>query len=599
MSRASDEQQTHISVYIGLFMGFPMPSLIAMGLMIFKKLTDFHDLTFKIIIGLFALKSGFYFLARPAELLDLSIVPVFKILQALWGGHTVNLWAFAASRIEGALYLSTLLWWAYYILFIAMDGEVKGPKLPKPRKERYNVRQRGDDIEQGVYLGSAGGYQRFYLSRDELIKHTALVGTTGSGKTTTIYNFVQYGMLADQSLLVIDGKGDLMLARKVKTMAREYGRPFYLFSTGDSQSLGYNPLATGNPTELTDKIMALTEWTEEHYKLSGQRFLQLLFRVFAIKGIEPDLVNVVKYSGRTQLRNLLFDVSSEESTYDEPKEKAKNSKNAYDEIDLTAFDEGTPPKAAKAAKKGKKETASISSPELRDIATAIEDIDRKAIDGLAGRLGVLAEGDLGGLLKRRSTGLLELTEAMDRKGVILFSLDSLSYPEQARLLGRLVVADIKSQISYHARHRPGERVSLIFDEFNVFVSGGVVDLVNKSRAAGFEALLAFQSLADIDRLERGKEIRRQIIQNCNTLIVQRQNDPTDAEELANIIGTKTGLQYTFQVSDEGPTGLGSARPVKQYKQHPDEIKSLKVGQAIVKYHSPRGVEVAKIQVREL
>jgi type IV secretory pathway TraG/TraD family ATPase VirD4 len=112
-------------------------------------------------------------------------------------------------------------------------------------------------------------------------------------------------------------------------------------------------------------------------------------------------------------------------------------------------------------------------------------------------------------------------------------------------------------------------------------------------------LLAFQSLADIDRLEKGQDIRRQIIQNCNTIIVQRQNDPSDAEELANIIGTEESFQLTHQVSEDGTTGLGSARRVKRYKRHPDEIKGLNVGQAIVKYHSDRGVSVEKIQVRAL
>ena len=74
---------------------------------------------------------------------------------------------------------------------------------------------------------------------------------------------------------------------------------------------------------------------------------------------------------------------------------------------------------------------------------------------------------------------------------------------------------------------------------------------------------------------------------------------SDAEELANIIGTEESYQLTHQITDEGATGVGSARAVKRYKRHPDEIKSLKVGQAIVKYHSEKGPKVEKIQVRAL
>jgi hypothetical protein len=289
--------------------------------------------------------------------------------------------------------------------------------------------------------------------------------------------------------------------------------------------------------------------------------------------MKPDLIDVVRYSNRSRLENLLKSAAP----------NAAPISITGKVVDLGSLGK-SPPEMPE---------------EIKEILRSLEDIDKRAIEGLASRLGVIAEGDLGELLKERPAGLLELTEAIDKKGVVVFSLDSLSYPEQARLLGRLVIADIKAQISLHGRQRQGQRVSLIFDEFNVFVSSSVVDLVNKSRAAGFEALLAFQSLADIDRLDHGKDIRRQIIQNCNTLIVQRQNDPSDAEELANIIGTDESYQLTYQISEEGATGLGSARGVKKYIFHPDDIKKLKIGEAFIKYHTPQGRQSSKVIVRPL
>jgi DNA helicase HerA-like ATPase len=600
MGNSTDEQLARTRFYIGMFVLFPLPSMIAMGLMIFKKITDFHDPSFKAVMGAGALWGGYYFFRHPMALYDLSIIPFFGLVRLRqWTDTAYSLVAFVRSRAAESLYLSALLWWAYHVALVVLGGELKAPTMPKPRKERYRVSLDGDDVKKGVYLGAVGyGMSRnFYLNRDELVKHTALIGTTGSGKTTTIYNFARYAMLSGQALIIIDGKGEVDLARKIKIMSVFHERPFFLFSTSDRKSLGYNPLAVGNVTELADKIMSLTEWSEEHYKLSAQRFLQLLFRAFQIKGVEPNLINVVRYSNRAMLDGLLHGPpQAAEAEGKESGSAAPEAKNGvFDDIDLDnlAGKEKKPP--PKKAKKAKPEL----SPQLLEIIASMEGIDKKAIDGLAGRLGVIAEGELGELLEKRPTGLLRLSDAIQNKGVVLFSLDSLTYPEQARLLGRLVIADIKSQISYHGRHRRGERVSLIFDEFNVFVSSGVVDLVNKSRAAGFEALLAFQSLADIDRLERGKEIRRQIIQNCNTLIVQRQNDPSDAEELANIIGTEETYQLTHQISDTGTTGLGSARNVKRYKHHPDEIKNLLVGQAIVKHHTNKGVKVDKIQIRVL
>jgi hypothetical protein len=555
-------------------MAFPLHSLLAFVWIAVKKLSGFNEAAFKVSMALISVWAAFYFYEAPKAIYDLSILPVMRLFLrgSSFGGYFQH-------PMGAGLLLSAPLCLAFQIIFDFLNGSLRAPEIITETAKGGNIDfddlQNGDDVTKGVYLGVLDGNKKmkFYLGYDELTKHTALVGTTGSGKTTTIYNFVRYAMLKRQAMIIIDGKGDNGLVSRIELMTQDLNRMFYLFSTKDNRSLGYNPLSNGNATELTDKIMSLTDWSEEHYKLNAQRFLQLLFKVFALKSKEPNLINVVRYCNRSRLEDLL---------------KSETS-NAVP-ISITGG----------AVNLGSLGQAPLEIPEeIKGILRSLEDIDKRAIGGLASRLGVIAEGDLGELLKERPTGLLELTEAIDRKGVVVFSLDSLSYPEQARLLGRLVISDIKSQISLHGRQRPGQRVSLIFDEFNVFVSSSVVDLVNKSRAAGFEALLAFQSLADIDRLDHGKDIRRQIIQNCNTLIVQRQNDPSDAEELANIIGTDESYQLTYQISDEGATGVGSARGVKKYIFHPDDIKKLKIGEALVKHHTPQGRESLKVVIRPL
>ena len=84
---------------------------------------------------------------------------------------------------------------------------------------------------------------------------------------------------------------------------------------------------------------------------------------------------------------------------------------------------------------------------------------------------------------------------------------------------------------------------------------------------------------------------------------------------ANIIGTRGTLEITYQLSQQGyntnSTGLGSARRVREYLYHPDEIKSLKVGNGIyvnkdLSYHtklkimnrnktSPKGLSAIPIE----
>ncbi|WP_323870624.1 helicase HerA domain-containing protein, partial [Xenorhabdus szentirmaii] len=117
------------------------------------------------------------------------------------------------------------------------------------------------------------GGQEITLTPDVLKKHIGLVGTTGSGKTITIKTFLEYAILKKQAGIFIDAKGDMKLAEEIRKFAEKHKRPFYHFNT-DGVGMHYNPLAVGTPTELTDKILTLSDWSEEHYKLSSQEFLQ-------------------------------------------------------------------------------------------------------------------------------------------------------------------------------------------------------------------------------------------------------------------------------------------------------------------------------------
>jgi len=64
----------------------------------------------------------------------------------------------------------------------------------------------------------------------------------------------------------------------------------------------------------------------------------------------------------------------------------------------------------------------------------------------------------------------------------------------------------------------------------------------------------------------------------------RQNSSKNAEQWANILGTKDAMQFTYKLQKDGTatpeTGLGTARSVKEYLYHPDEIKTLQTGKGI-------------------
>jgi type IV secretory pathway TraG/TraD family ATPase VirD4 len=108
--------------------------------------------------------------------------------------------------------------------------------------------------------------------------------------------------------------------------------------------------------------------------------------------------------------------------------------------------------------------------------------------------------------------------------------------------------------------------------------------VNKSRSANVTCVLATQSLSDLD-FANGEYFKEQIIENSNNYIVLRQNSAVNAENWANILGTRKNLDVTYQITNNdgglnSNTGYGSARRVREFLYHPDDIKNFKTGQGI-------------------
>lgn len=380
--------------------------------------------------------------------------------------------------------------------------------------------------KDGVYLGiDMIGKEPVLLEDNELNQQTFLVGTTGSGKTTTIMCFVEHALKRNMPLVLIDGKGDLDFANEIKTFSRRFMRECKVFSIGDpDSSCHYNPLVCGGPTELKDRLMSLSEWTEPYYQYMAERYLQMAFTLHEKAGSKMDLPTLVYNLSPKTLQQLAQNVGAPEYVLD-----------------------------------------------------YLKCINVDGIAGLIDRLAVMVESQIGHLFKEVPGRTIEIHETIRRGGVAIFSIDSLAYPVYAQYLGRLVINDLKATAS---RRRKGDGLAMtIYDEFNVFASRNVVDFINKTRSKGFCSLISTQSLADLDVVDNA--LKKQIIQNCNTVIIQRQNDPEDAEALASLVGTEETYTTTRQEDTLGSTGRGTEKRTKEFILHPDEIKRLQVGEAVV------------------
>jgi len=409
--------------------------------------------------------------------------------------------------------------------FRAEFKKVKQTKKPKQRQP-----------QEGTLIGYAGR-RPIYIPDDA--KHAFICGTTGSGKTVAIANFIKRAIEKDYPLLLIDGKGDTGQGSTLdilNTLNKGNKKKVYVINLSDPiNSDHYNPFKGASPTVAKDMIINMTDWSEEHYKLNAERYIQRIMQMLEIGGYELSFQRII------------------------------NCMNA--------------------------DNFMILSRKLleRELITKDQHVDNLNVGGTSGkitqssvaRFSTIAESEIGGIFA--SDGV-DIAKALEEKAIILFILNPLTYPELSPAFGRLVLIDSKKAIgklfdTNKGKEKP-QRTFFIMDEINVYATTALTDLVNKSRSAGVTCVLATQSLSDLD-FACGEAYKEQIIENCNNYIVMRQNSGVNAEKWANILGTRATMEVTHQLQQKGlvtsETGFGSARRAREYLYHPDDIKTLRTG----------------------
>ncbi|MCL2592147.1 MAG: type IV secretion system DNA-binding domain-containing protein [Defluviitaleaceae bacterium] len=379
-----------------------------------------------------------------------------------------------------------------------------------------------------IFIGHSVSKKRVLMENDA--KHVFICGTTGSGKTVALSNFIKSGADYNYPMLIIDGKGDTNVGSLLditKKLCPE--RKLYVINLNDpSSSDKYNPFKNTNTDVIKDMLINMTTWSEDHYKYNAERYIQRLLKLMALNEIDISLASIVRYLLIDNFNELSKDLSVKELITKE--ERLEDS-----------------------------ELAKISG---------------KIAEGAAARFAVIKESSLGQIFD--SSGI-DIYTALEENAIILFILNPLLYPEMSPLIGNLIIIDSKKAVSNFYRNKKN-RIFYILDEINVYASNSLLDLVNKSRSANITCILATQSLSDLDSVN--EQFKEQVIENCNNYIALRQNSAINADAWANIFGTKVSMQPTYQIKDGVSTDLGSLRKTREFIYHPDDIKTLRLGKAI-------------------
>ena len=393
-----------------------------------------------------------------------------------------------------------------------------------------------------VMLGVDPARRPVRLSAQQLAAHGVILGATGSGKSTSLLSILCQQVGQGAPVIAIDLKGSLQFASALETAAKRAGRPFRVWRPEGPAH--WNPLAYGDATELKDKLISAEKFTEPHYQRAAERYLQTTLQV--LQAAAPDrpitLATVVGALEVDTLKKLLVHC---------PKEL------------------------------------------MARVGPYISQLNRdqqSAALGIQSRLAVISESAVGAWLQPGPEQIDLRHTLTGGNEVVLFSLNASRYGKLSAQIAAMVVQDIIAIAGHRLETRRRDLALVAVDEFSALEADNILNLLARAREAGISILLSTQEMADLERLATG--FRDQVLGNSGFLLAHRQNVPDSAELIAKMIGTRTVWQHTYQTEASllsrmltgdpaRKTGRGTRKAVEEFQIHPNTIKSLSTGQAVL------------------
>ncbi len=366
--------------------------------------------------------------------------------------------------------------------------------------------------------------------------HTLITGTTGSGKTRLFDLLITQRILAGESVIVLDPKGDAETRENMRRACNHMGDPgkFISFHPGFPQeSVRLDPLANfSRPTELASRIAALiaTSSGGEVFKDFGQMAMNNVIQGLLLIDARPSLTRLRRYlEGGTEVLVL-------QAVTNYIERQAPDFTQDFNAV-LTKVEKASVMKRAAAAVRFYREFVQPEKPnsDLEGLLTMFEHDKAhfsKMIASLLPIMNMLTSGDLGAMLSPERTDqdderpIYDTRKITERNKVAYIGLDSLTDGMVGSAIGSMVLSDLAAvagdRYNYGENLRP---INIFVDECAEVINDPLIQLLNKGRGAKLRLFVATQTIADFEARLGDAAKATQVLGNINNNISLRVIDP--------------------------------------------------------------------------
>ena len=398
-----------------------------------------------------------------------------------------------------------------------------------------------------------GRAPKAYLTDQNLNYHTQVIGGSGAGKTNLLKVMIEDRVRKGHGVIFFDFKADMALQDWMTGLSESSGRrdDLMMISMSDPKvSHTYNPLQYGSETEITSQIMNSLTWSESFYRDVAESGLMIIIKAFCFRrdqGGKSFFLNDL-YSFLTDA-TIRMDVMGEILNLNYPERFRSDLRRVCEELSGSKKDN------------------------YQGLINQISKImNSTAGEIVSGTPGIEAE--------------FNFKDAIRERKIAYLFMNSLKLKETASIIGKLMLMDLMKTVGsiYDDRNFIKQPLTLIIDEFASFATPDFGEFIEKARGAGIGVIVAYQSRQSLNSIEG--DLALKLNENTATKVVFQVQDSDDAQWFCGLLGTQKVEKETHQAEEgfffgDTKTGMKSVREVEEYVVHPNELKGLKMGQALL------------------